>query len=137
MGFNFKIETLMELTLQLKVLYVEDNKEARESTTGLLENIFKDITVAIDGKDGLEKFSQNPQAYDLVISDINMPNMNGIQMVQKIKEKSDTIKVCLLSAYNDEEYPIDTNIKIDARFSKPIDLNNFFTALNKMYAIKE
>ena len=76
-----KIKELADFSKTIKVLYVEDNVDARESTLNMLENLFNDITIAIDGQDGLDKFSEGK--FDLIISDINMPNMNGIEMISK------------------------------------------------------
>ena len=132
---DFDIDELIKQTQKLKVLYVEDNKDARESTMGLLKNIFSDITTAVDGRDGLDKFHESGSYYNLVISDINMPNMNGIEMVTAIKKSRDDVRVCLISAYDSLEYPIDQNLNIDVRLSKPIDFNDFFISLASIYSI--
>ena len=52
----FDIMSIIKYTKDLTLLYVEDNKEARESTLMILENLFDNIIIGIDGKDGLEKF---------------------------------------------------------------------------------
>jgi len=132
---DLDIDELIKQTQKLKVLYVEDNKDARESTMGLLKNIFSDINTAVDGRDGLDKFYESGSSYNLVISDINMPNMNGIEMVTAIKKSRDDVKVCLISAYDSFEYPVDQNLNIDIRLSKPIDFNDFFISLASIYSI--
>jgi len=130
----FDIKEIIDNSKDLKVLYVEDNAEARESTIGLLENVFNDVTVAVDGKDGLEKFYKESSSYDLVISDINMPKMNGIDMISNIKKNRQDVKIFLLSAYNESEYPVDADLKIDARLHKPINFESFFKELNQIYS---
>ncbi len=128
------IQKIIDTSKKKKVLYVEDNKDARESMIGLLTNIFSDITIAVDGKDGLDKFYENKFSYDLIISDINMPKMNGIEMVTQIKKEKEDIKVLLLSAYSENEYPLDANLKIDVRLNKPINFERLFEELNNLYS---
>ena len=124
------MKELMKFAQQLEVLYVEDNQDARESTLGLLNNIFANITTAIDGVDGLEKFQT--KKFDLILTDINMPKMNGIEMVTKIRETNKEIPILILSAYNESGYFIET-IKqgVEGYLLKPIDLNQFITMINK------
>jgi len=120
----------MKFAQELQVLYVEDNQDARESTLGLLENIFDNITTAVDGKDGLEKFQT--KSFDLILTDINMPKLNGIEMVTIIRETDKDIPILILSAYNESGYFIET-IKqgVEGYLLKPIDLNQFITMINK------
>jgi len=124
------MEELMKFAQELQVLYVEDNQDARESTLGLLDNIFNNITTAVDGQDGLEKFQT--KSFDLVLTDINMPKMNGIEMLTKIRETDKDIPILILSAYNESGYFIET-IKqgVEGYLLKPIDLNQFITMINK------
>ncbi|MEA3554212.1 MAG: response regulator [Campylobacterota bacterium] len=114
----------------LKVLYVEDNKEARESTLLMLKNFFNDIEVAVDGKDGLEKFQQND--FHLVISDINMPNKNGIDMIRDIKKQNDEVFCFIISAHNESNYFTDAiELGVDGFLLKPIKFDQFATLMIK------
>jgi CheY-like chemotaxis protein len=83
---EFDLIELIDFTKTLKVLYVEDNTNSRESLLSLLGNFFDNIVIAKDGQDGLDKFNQDK--FDLVISDIRMPIMNGIDMCKNIREKN-------------------------------------------------
>jgi len=115
----------------LKVLFVEDNIEARETTLGMLSNLFDNIVIAIDGQDGYEKFLHDK--FDIIISDINMPNMNGIEMSKKIREKNKNIPILILSAYSELEYFIETiKIGVEGYLIKPIDLEQFIHTINKV-----
>lgn len=86
---------------KLCVLYVEDDPCLREEMTLLLSPFFENIDVAVDGVDGLEKY--NSGKYDIVITDINMPRMNGIDMVAAIREIHPEQKVIAVSAHNESE----------------------------------
>jgi CheY-like chemotaxis protein len=131
----FDIKETIATFENLKVLYVEDNQDARESTVDLLRNIFKDVIVAVDGQDGLEKFYHKKDFYDLIISDINMPKIGGIEMVRTIKQERDDISVFLLSAYNEAECP--SEIEVDARLSKPLSFDEFCQELFNIKAKKD
>lgn len=129
-----EVETVTEVikyTKNLKLLYVEDNQEARESTLIILSEFFDDITVAVDGEDGYNKYKQNN--IDLIITDINMPVLNGLDMVQRIKKDNKEISVLVLSAYNESEYFMQS-IKhgIDGYLLKPIDMTQFLSVLGKI-----
>ncbi len=124
------VEELLKTSKTIKVLYVEDNETARESTLGMLENFFKDIVVAVDGLDGWEKFQENE--YDLIISDINMPRMNGIEMINEIRKVNHDISILILSAYNESGYFMDTiRIGIDGYLLKPIEFEQFVEVIRK------
>jgi diguanylate cyclase (GGDEF)-like protein len=124
------LDELAEHTKELKLLYVEDDENARSSTLKILSRFFKDIFLASDGVEGYEIFKKG--GIDIVISDINMPNENGIDMCRKIREDESEIPLLLLSAYNDSEYFIDAiKIGIDCYLLKPIDIEQFLEATAK------
>jgi len=125
------IESMIEFFSNTKLLYVEDNKEARESTLGIFEEFFSDIFIALDGKDGYEKFVENYKDIDLIITDINMPNMNGIEMINKIKESNlKDIPVLVMSAHNEVDYFIDSiKAGVNGYLLKPVDIDQFVALL--------
>ena len=125
-----ELEQLLKTSKTIRVLYVEDNETARESTLGMLRNFFEDIVVAVDGLDGWEKFQK--YEYDLVISDINMPKMNGIEMINEIRKVNRDVSILILSAYNESGYFIDTiRIWIDVYLLKPIEIEQFIEVIRK------
>ena len=77
---------------KLSILYVEDEAEVRDRTVNLLSNFFPNIDVAVDGEEGLEKYLQN--SYDIVITDILMPKMNGLELISHIREKNKKQETC-------------------------------------------
>ena len=129
--YKCDIESVVEFFLKTKLLYVEDNKEAREATLGILEEFFGDIFVATDGKDGYNKFIKHYDEIDLIITDINMPNMNGIEMIEKIKESGlKKVPVLVLSAHNEVSYFVESiKVGINGYLLKPIDIEQFVASL--------
>jgi len=114
----------------IKVLYVEDNLDARQSTIIILEEFFEHIIIAVDGKDGLEKFKQND--FNLIITDIQMPNLNGIEMSKEIRKLNNTIPIIVLSAYNENKYLIDSiKVGMIGYINKPLDIEELILNVYK------
>ena len=84
------------------ILYVEDNKALRLNVERLLHKFFDNVFVAEDGNVGLEMFKKHH--YHLVITDIKMPNMDGIEFTKNIKKIQPDTKVIVMSAFDDKEY---------------------------------
>ena len=125
------IDKVIKYSQTLKLLYVEDNKEARESTTLILEEFFNDIIVAVNGEDGYEKFIENKDSINLIITDINMPKLNGLEMTAKIREKSPYLSILILSAYNESDFFIDSiKLGVDGYLLKPINIDQFINILS-------
>ena len=121
---------LAQIAKELKILYVEDNEEARRSTLYLLEEFFDDIVVAIDGQDGLDKFNQN--SFDLIISDINMPKLNGIEMTREILAKKHDQAIIIISAHNESDMLAELlNLGVEYFVQKPIVLEKLVQMLLK------
>ena len=99
---SLEMKKLIKFTKTLKVLYVEDNIESRDSLTGLLSNFFHNITLGVDGEDGLKKFKS--ASFDLIITDIRMPKMNGIEMIKRVRDIDDEIPIIVSTAHQDYEF---------------------------------
>ena len=122
-----------EFLKTLTILYVEDDPTIREEFHGSIEKIFKEVLVAEDGKIGLEKFIEHVNEIDLIISDINMPNMNGLELLKEIKKHNTDIPFIFTTAFTDEEYLIDAiKNKADDYFVKPAGLIEMIEKIEKI-----
>ena len=122
-----ELQTLIESNKDLRVLYVEDNDEVRNSTLSLLEDFFPNIDWAIDGEEGLKKYEKyyndNLHYYDIVITDINMPKMDGIEMSRSILALNEEQVIFVVSAHNESDYLLKLiNMGISNFILKPIDI---------------
>jgi YesN/AraC family two-component response regulator len=122
------VKLLLEISTQMRVLYVEDNQDVREATLILLNNYFKSVDVAVDGVDGLEKFNTffelNNTHHDIVITDINMPNMSGIELIEAIRMIDKEQPIMVISAHNDTHYLLQLiRFGIKNFLLKPLDLD--------------
>lgn len=103
---------------EIVVVYAEDELGVREQVSKFLGRRVKAIYEALNGKEGLELIKEHDP--DLVITDLEMPVMNGIAMIEKIRELHDHKKpILVLTGYDDNEHYTDL---ADAYIYKPIDL---------------
>lgn len=125
-----------KLLKRLKILYVEDDLEIRNELTSLLSNFFENVYTADDGKAGLQLYKEKQNDIDVIIADINMPNMTGIQMLEKIREFDKDIPVIFATAYSDNEFLSSAiKLKVFEYIIKPIDIRNLMTILGELASI--
>jgi PleD family two-component response regulator len=111
------------------ILYIEDDSLTQKIIVNVLGKRFSEIFVASDGVEGIKLYHEkNP---DIVLSDISMPNLNGIEMTQEIKKHNPKQKVALFTGYSDIRYLNKAiNIGVDKYILKPLDTQQMFTALD-------
>lgn len=114
----------------MRVLYVEDDEDIRQLMEQKLRRVSGELIVAENGRKGLEfyeKFSP-----DLVVSDVQMPEMDGLSMAKAIKSINRSTPVILTTAFNDADYLLQAiEIGIDGYVIKPIDPELLLETLNK------
>ncbi|EAK9927733.1 response regulator transcription factor [Campylobacter jejuni] len=120
---------------ELIILVVEDEVKARESMINILSERFSKVIGAQNGDEGLKKFKKFKP--DLVITDIAMPIMNGLDMAREIKEISDDVPIVVLSAYSEKERLLRSiDIGIDKYLIKPVDIEELFKVLDYLIGEK-
>ena len=107
----------------ITILYVEDDILVREQTEKILKKLFKKVYVAVDGKDGLESYKKFMSNIDIVITDINMPNINGLDMIKEINNLNKSIPTIVTTAHSDSHNLIKAiDINVDKYITKPIQV---------------
>lgn len=120
---------------ELIILVVEDEVKARESMINILSERFSKVIGAQNGDEGLKKFKKFKP--DLVITDIAMPIMDGLDMAREIKEISDDVPIVVLSAYSEKERLLRSiDIGIDKYLIKPVDIEELFKVLDYLIGEK-
>jgi len=134
------VKALKSMAKGFRVLYVEDENDLRESVAIYLSKIFSYVDTAVDGQKGLHQYYE--QDYDIVITDIHMPHMNGLEMLRGIKTFNEAQEVIIVSAYSDIQYFIDAiRMGVNGYIIKPVDYaqmnETLFKSVNKLVAFKE
>ncbi|RXJ86115.1 EAL domain-containing protein [Arcobacter sp. CECT 8985] len=116
----------------ITILYAEDEESLREITLNILKGFTKKQYVAEDGKEGLELFKKNEDEIDLIITDVNMPHMNGLEMIKHIKEINPNIPIIVATAFSNTEYLLEAiNIGVDKYVLKPIDMKKLLQTMSQ------
>ncbi len=104
----------------LRVLLVEDEENIARLLKNAIGDSFHSFTLAKDGKDGIEKFLQISP--DIVITDINMPRMTGLEMAKELKNINPNIPIIILSAFSEREKLFNAiDVGVAKYFLKPYD----------------
>ena len=121
------------------ILYVEDEPGIREGLSRFINRFAKELFIASDGKEGLELYKEHKP--DLVISDIKMPNMTGIDMVKAIKKIDKEQNIIFTTAHSDSEFFLQAiDMQVDGYILKPVDLDlldNKITSISKVIQLKK
>ena len=132
---NIEVEKLKGIAEELTVLICEDDMSVVEELQDIMSMFFAKVLVAYDGAEGLEIYKQNQDNIELIITDINMPNMNGLEMMSEIKKLDYTQKCLVLSAHDDLEYVLQIiELGINQFIPKPYDVDDL---ISKIFAILE
>ena len=127
---NINTNDILKYSKELSLLYVEDDIELQEQTKELLTVLFKSVKIADDGAQALKLY--NEEYFDLLITDIKMPNMDGMELIEHIKEINPAQCIIITSAYNDAENLLRfINIGIQQFIIKPINFSLFQETLYK------
>ena len=126
------LKQLLEEVDNISLLYVEDDDQLRENTIRLLSTFFPTIDSAVNGQEGLEKYQAHSGKYEIVISDLRMPVMDGIEMVKRIKELNSEQLVVITSAHDESNYLLALiRAGVESFILKPLDVDQFLSVLVK------
>jgi two-component system nitrogen regulation response regulator NtrX len=111
-----------------RILVIDDEKAIRNTLKEVLEYEKHEVDLAEDGPSGIELFSNN--TYDIVLCDIKMQKMDGIEVLQKITEMSGTIPVVMISGHGNIDTAVEAIKKGAYDFlEKPLDLNRLLITI--------
>lgn len=116
----------------LTILYVEDDESIKKNTIVTLELLNAIIIEASNGKEGLEKFNEHMDKIDIIITDLSMPIMNGLDMIEEIKKINDDVPTLITTAHQEVSYlkkAIELNVT--SYILKPIDIRDIITTVAK------
>ena len=116
---------------QISILYVEDEDDVREGYSRALKRISKDLVTAQNGEIGLEKYKEFFP--DMIVSDIKMPVMNGIDMIKAIKDINPEAKIIFTTAHSESGYLLEAiDIQVDGYLLKPVNKKALISLVEKV-----
>ena len=123
------LNKLQELGQNFTILYVEDDEKLSEQTGNFFKKFFKSVDLAKNGQEGLNLYKDN--SYEIVITDIKMPIMNGMDMIQYIREINPNQLILVISAFDFSHLlePHHLTHKIDKFLLKPVKTEILVDAL--------
>jgi len=114
------MKDLAKITKALTCLYVEDEKDTREIVgNNILPRFFAEIRSAENGAEGLRLFEEKRP--DIIITDLNMPKLNGIEMIKSIRDIDEEVSIIIMSAHNDTNFFLSAiELGVDGYLLKPL-----------------
>jgi DNA-binding response OmpR family regulator len=119
----------------MKILFIDDAPDIRALMTDFLPICGHTVVTAADGQQGWEIFSAEADNFDVLITDVSMPIMNGMELLQMVREKGFKVPVILVSGQDDPA--IETKVaeyEIAALVSKPFELSEMQALLERLAA---
>ena len=113
-----------------KILVIDDEQESCKLLSDYLKRHRFEVEIAFDGQEGLEKVKLNPP--DLVLCDISMPGLNGVEVLKKIKECNPGIIAIMLTGYGTMDSAIEC-LKLGAydHIGKPVELEKLLALIKE------
>ena len=130
-----------EFLKTLTVMYVEDDENIRNSLSSILKKIFGEVVICNDGNDGVNQFKyytlERKTKINAVISDINMPNLNGIEMVREIRALDEEVPIIFTTAHGESNYLMEAiKLKVSYYALKPINTTELLQNVSKLCTIE-
>jgi len=125
------IKELISNARNLTILFVEDDEATRVELRDFLGTFFPKIITAGDGQEAWDKFKSHK--VDLIVTDITLPKINGIELISRVRSRNTTIPILILSAHTESNYLLDSiKYGVDGYLMKPFDLEQFLAVVSKV-----
>ena len=113
-------------------MYAEDEKRLKRGNSSNFKRFYKKQYIAQNGQEGLELFKQYENEIDLIITDVNMPILNGLDMIKEIKKINLNIPIIVATAFSNKEYLLEAiDIGVDKYVLKPIDIAKLLQVMSQ------
>lgn len=112
------------------ILYIEDDEGVRTVNSRFLSRMFNELYEAKDGEEGYALYKKYHP--DIILTDINMPKLDGISLAKKIREKDKNTKIIISTAFSDKNYLLDAiELNLEKYIIKPLTSRNLMPVLTK------
>jgi CheY-like chemotaxis protein len=114
------------------VMVVEDESSVRELTSVVLRRAGYTVTAVSDGADAMARLDDQPASIDVLVTDVVMPGMSGIDLAERVIERFPSAGIVLLSGYNAETLDLDRVVRRGAIFlAKPVTSTDLLDAVER------
>jgi DNA-binding NtrC family response regulator len=115
-----------------KLLIIEDNEEVLRSLQKYFTKKNYEVVTAANGLDGLKAFEADMHSFDLVITDLVMPNISGVAIISLVKKKSPRTPVIAVTGWGEHPEALATEAQADLVLEKPIELDRMNRFINEL-----
>jgi DNA-binding response OmpR family regulator len=126
------MKTIENYKKTINIMYIEDDTLATSKLKNILEKYYNKVIIASNGEDAFEKMKNEPKI-DLIISDINMPKMDGLQFLEELRKINPYIPFVFVTARDEPDKMLRAiQLDINNYILKPINLQNLLSILDKI-----
>ena len=126
-----KLKELAKKTSSISILYIEDDKHLRIQNAELFKTLFKSVDLTDNGLDALKLTEQNN--YKLIIIDINIPHINGINVIKKIKKKNPNQEFLITTVFKKSELEDDlSQLGVNHYLTKPLKTDKLLNEIKEI-----
>lgn len=127
------MKNLNEYKKNVNILYIEDDQSTSKKLQSILSKFFNKIYTASNGTEACEIMNTIHDKISLIISDINMPKMDGIEFLERIRSENNTIPFIFVTARSEPDKMLKAiQLDIDNYILKPIDLDNLLEVIDNV-----
>ena len=127
----------MTTALIARLLIIEDNEEVLRSLKKYFTKKDYDVVTASNGLDGLKAYENDPNGFDLIITDLVMPNISGVAIISLVKKKSPETPVIAITGWGEHPEALATEAQADLVLEKPIELDKMDQFINELLKKKQ
>ena len=120
-----------------KLLIIDDNKEILDALCEFLSKKKYDISPANNGLEGLKYLEKEKQGFDVVITDLIMPDISGVALISIIKKKYPDTLVIAITGWGEHPEALATEAEADLVMEKPFELSELEKSLKKLLSSKK
>ena len=115
-----------------RLLIIEDNEEVLRSLKKYFTKKNYGVVTASNGLDGLKAYENDPSSFDLIITDLVMPNISGVAIISLVKKKSPGTPVIAITGWGEHPEALATEAQADLVLEKPIELDKMDNFINDL-----
>ncbi|OGC22347.1 hypothetical protein A2291_04985 [candidate division WOR-1 bacterium RIFOXYB2_FULL_42_35] len=117
------------------ILIIDDQESMLQILSQTLKDQGYEVTTANNGEEGLSKIKADPQAFNLILSDVNMPSLNGFELLKQVKESQPRIPVIFCTSMNEDVVvTLGKEFKVDGVIKKPFEVEDVLKTIAQVIA---